>query len=375
MRRCYQLAVYGAALTVIAGGTVTLAAVDKTVHLEIDAQPRAVHTMGGHVRDALAAGGYVMQAHDIVAPRPQAAIHNGSHVVVHRARLLKLSVDGGAAREVWTTQPTVQAALADLGYSTQASSSVSRDQRLPLAPTSIEIRSPKRVMVRHDGTVTTLSTSAATVGQLLQDAGIGVGDLDRLSVPASSTIKAGQQIVVQRIQVTKVIQAQAIPFAVQRRTDAGLDIGTTTVVAPGARGSKEVTYSVVYVDGRATARTVVATKVTKWPTPRVMRVGTRAVTPQQIAAQQVAAHGWGSDQMNCLTLLWDHESGWRVDAANADSGAYGIPQALPGAKMSAAGADWQTNARTQIAWGLSYISGVYGTPCGAWGHELDVNWY
>lgn len=95
---------------------------------------------------------------------------------------------------------------------------------------------------------------------------------------------------------------------------------------------------------------------------------------QAIAQQMVAARGWGSDQFNCLVSLWNKESGWRVNAYNP-SGAYGIPQALPGSKMASAGADWQTNPATQITWGLNYIAGVYGTPCGAWGHSVANNWY
>ncbi|MDB6426550.1 transglycosylase SLT domain-containing protein [Curtobacterium sp. 20TX0008] len=95
---------------------------------------------------------------------------------------------------------------------------------------------------------------------------------------------------------------------------------------------------------------------------------------QEIAQQMVAARGWGSEQFNCLVSLWNKESGWRVNAYNP-SGAYGIPQALPGSKMATAGADWQTNPATQITWGLNYISGVYGTPCGAWGHSQSYNWY
>jgi hypothetical protein len=95
---------------------------------------------------------------------------------------------------------------------------------------------------------------------------------------------------------------------------------------------------------------------------------------QAIAQQLVAARGWGADQYNCLVSLWNKESGWRVNAYNP-SGAYGIPQALPGSKMATAGADWQTNPATQITWGLNYISGVYGTPCGAWGHSQSFNWY
>jgi hypothetical protein len=87
-----------------------------------------------------------------------------------------------------------------------------------------------------------------------------------------------------------------------------------------------------------------------------------------IAQAKVAELGWGSDQYDCLVSLWQKESGWNTFAANKSSGAYGIPQALPGKKMASAGADWQTNPATQISWGLSYISGRYSTPCGAWSY-------
>jgi hypothetical protein len=88
----------------------------------------------------------------------------------------------------------------------------------------------------------------------------------------------------------------------------------------------------------------------------------------------VAARGWSSMQYSCLVSLWNKESGWRVHAANP-SGAYGIPQALPGAKMASAGPDWQNSAHTQINWGLGYIASRYGTPCGAWAHSQATNWY
>lgn len=93
------------------------------------------------------------------------------------------------------------------------------------------------------------------------------------------------------------------------------------------------------------------------------------------AASAIGAYGWGDGEFNCLVLLWNRESGWRADAYNASSGAYGIPQSLPGSKMEAAGPDWRTNAATQINWGLMYISGRYGTPCAAWAHSEMVNWY
>jgi hypothetical protein len=85
--------------------------------------------------------------------------------------------------------------------------------------------------------------------------------------------------------------------------------------------------------------------------------------------------GWGLDQFACLNKLWNKESGWNHQAYNAASGATGIPQAVPGNKMSSAGADWQTNPATQIKWGLGYISGRYSTPCGAWQQSQAAGWY
>jgi hypothetical protein len=98
-------------------------------------------------------------------------------------------------------------------------------------------------------------------------------------------------------------------------------------------------------------------------------------TPQQIAQAMLSQFGWSSGQFSCLDPLWDRESGWDVYAYNAGSGAYGIPQALPGSRMASAGPDWQTSASTQIRWGLEYIQGTYGSPCAAWAHEEDDGWY
>ncbi len=82
----------------------------------------------------------------------------------------------------------------------------------------------------------------------------------------------------------------------------------------------------------------------------------------------------GTAQAIAYQMLWTRESGWRVNAANA-SGAYGIPQALPGSKMATAGSDWQTSASTQIKWGLGYIKERYGSPCNAWAFWEGHGWY
>lgn len=102
-----------------------------------------------------------------------------------------------------------------------------------------------------------------------------------------------------------------------------------------------------------------------------------AATAKAIARRKIGEHGWDDAQYQCLEQLWDRESGWRFDAENPTSGAYGIPQALPGGKMATAGDDWRTNAATQIQWGLDYIRDRYGTPCEAWDQwqSRDPHWY
>ena len=80
-------------------------------------------------------------------------------------------------------------------------------------------------------------------------------------------------------------------------------------------------------------------------------------------------------QYDCLNQLWIKESGWRWNAENRWSGAYGIPQALPGSKMRKAGSDWRTNPITQVRWGLGYVSGRYGSACAAWAFWKRNGWY
>jgi hypothetical protein len=128
------------------------------------------------------------------------------------------------------------------------------------------------------------------------------------------------------------------------------------------------------------ARKAAATKAraaTSSPPTRAATVAAPAPSgsPQQIAEAMLASFGWSSSQFSCLDPLWAHESGWSTTAYNAGSGAYGVPQALPGSRMAGAGPDWQTNAATQIRWGLEYIQGTYGSPCAAWDHEQATGWY
>lgn len=96
---------------------------------------------------------------------------------------------------------------------------------------------------------------------------------------------------------------------------------------------------------------------------------------QAIACALLPKYGFAISQMPALVKLWNKESGWNHKAANPSSGAYGIPQALPGSKMGTVASDWRTNPATQIKWGLGYIKGRYGSPNNAWAFWQAHNWY
>jgi hypothetical protein len=97
--------------------------------------------------------------------------------------------------------------------------------------------------------------------------------------------------------------------------------------------------------------------------------------PRDLARALMPQFGMSSSEFGCLDNIWSQESGWNVHAANPSSSAYGIPQALPGSKMSSAGPNWEDNAETQIRWGLGYIRDRYGSACGAWSFKSGHGWY
>jgi hypothetical protein len=155
------------------------------------------------------------------------------------------------------------------------------------------------------------------------------------------------------------IRAVAAQYAVAQRTAAQQRLA---IKAAAARAAAERAAAVLApADAAATAAAASQSPA-------------RSGSPQQIAEAMLGSFGWSSSQFACLDPLWARESGWSVTAENP-SGAYGIPQALPAAKMASAGPDWQTSAATQIKWGLGYIKGTYGSPCAAWAHEQATGWY
>lgn len=382
MHRSIKLGLYSLVLAGLIGGTAAWVDAGKAVDLRIDGQDRRIHTTAANVRGALAAAHIAVGAHDLVAPDLSSSVADGGHIVVSRGHLLHLDVDG-RARDIWVNADSVDEALTQLGYGTQNLVSVSRSKRLDAGTTQLSINSPKRIAFKVGGKLVRVLSAGPTVYQAITDSGLFLAPNDRLSVAGTSAVRDNEIVTIQRVTYGRAVQQVSVPFATVQQEDPNSFAGTNSVLTEGKPGVNQVTYQLVYVDGKLAGRVPLRTTVLSPPISQRMWVGSKTVptgsaipagAAQQIAAGMVTARGWGNDQFSCLVSLWSKESGWRTDAANA-SGAYGIPQSLPGSKMSSAGADWQTSASTQITWGLNYISGVYGTPCVAWAHSQATNWY
>lgn len=369
-------------LALVVGATTAFAGLHKTVSIEVDGEARTVTTFGRTVGDVLATEGVALGAHDVVLPAAGALVADEGTVVVRRAREVVVEVDG-EERTVWTTAETVGDVVAELGLRGEMRTSASRSAAVGRSP--LAVATPKTVHVAADGTTTAVRTSALTVADALREAGVVLGAYDRTSVPLDATAVDGLVVLVDRVQTEVRSERTTQPFETVREDDPQLLVGAEVVRSAGVEGERVVTFRAHLVDGVEVGRTVLFETVVRQPVAQVLRVGTMTAPPpsapvdpgtaRAIALEMVLARGWGEDQFSCLDALWSKESGWNVTAENRSSGAYGIPQALPGSKMGSVADDWRTNATTQITWGLGYIGNRYGTPCAAWAHSQARNWY
>ena len=224
-------------------------------------------------------------------------------------------------------------------------------------------------------------TRATTVAEFLEEKNITLGDNDYLSVAQQQNITAGMNIELWREGKQTVTVEEEVAFEVEKVQDANRDVGYREVKTAGVNGKRNATYEIEMKNGQEVSRTEIASVTTEAAQKQVEIIGAKLPTPtnpseaQALGKQMMLAAGFGEDQWGCLYNLWMRESSWRTTAGNVSSGAYGIPQSLPASKMAAFGDDYLTNPRTQIAWGLNYIKGRYGTPCGAWSSFQAKGWY
>ncbi len=365
----------------LVGSTYGLTAAHKTVTIDDDGQIRHVSAYGSTVGDVLRFQGIDVVRGDEVTPAANAKVHDGATIVVRSARQVTLEVDG-EERTFTTNALTVGDLISALGARGDgAVATASRSAELGREP--VRVSTQKTVTIAVDGVILPYTTTQASVHDVLAEVGITLGDADTTSVPLGAAAVDGMVVQVLRGSTGADTVTEVIPFTTETVEEPALPQGYRRVRTTGRAGEAVTTYATRSLEGAEVERTVLSREVTREPRNEVVVVGTMdpatvVVTPgtaKATAQALMAERGWGDDQFACLDKLWTKESGWRVNAENSSSGAYGIPQALPGSKMASAGEDWRTSAATQITWGLGYIAGRYGTPCDAWAHSMSTGWY
>lgn len=414
-RRRWPLVAGLSAAAIVASGSVAFAQAQKTVTLDVDGTSKTITTYSGSVAGMLESQGVRLGERDLVAPGADAKLSDGDEIVVRYARQVTMT-DGKAERDVWVTVTDASEALTTLaergGDVALVASRAGDRASLPLrlnddGPVAVVADGKTRVVEDHSASVDNVLSgleveldkddlvSVAPVASLARDKAI-----DKKAARSADRAGADVAIQVQRVETKKITQRFDVDFDTRtvQDEDRYADEGDL-VRSEGKQGVRTRIVLHRTVDGEVVHRKELSEKVTKKPVDRVIVEGTKerpveepveetsaeptseTTTPvpsgsvKEIAQEMAAARGWTGEEWTCLDLLWERESGWNYQAANPSSGAYGIPQALPGSKMGTAGSDWATNPATQIEWGLGYIADRYGTPCGAWGHSESVGWY
>ncbi|HWH28170.1 MAG TPA: ubiquitin-like domain-containing protein [Mycobacteriales bacterium] len=278
LRRPAVLVVQALVLLALLAGTVAWTLTGTTVALAVDGEVQEVDLRGGTVADVLEAADLTVGEHDSLVPSADTPVEDGDRVVLRRGRPLTLTVDG-EERTVWVTALSVEEALGQLDLRQSGLFlSASRSRSIPLDGLSLDIRTPKALKIVADGQTRPVTSAAANVGAAVAEAGITLGQHDRVTPGAAAPLTPGLTILVQRVKIEQVTEQVAVPAPVERREDPDLAKGTTRVIEAGSAGLARRTTEVTYVDGTVESRKVVAEQRLREPTTRIVAVGTKAVT-------------------------------------------------------------------------------------------------
>ncbi|NNM46707.1 DUF348 domain-containing protein [Knoellia sp. DB2414S] len=345
--------VQGAVVTALAVGTVGVSQLDKTVTLSVDGKTSTVHAFSGDVKDILEKKNIKVGEHDVVAPSPGTPLADGQKIVVRYGRKLTVTVDG-ATREYWTTATTVDAALAELGIrADSAKLSTSRSMSLGRDGLALSVTTPKAVTVKADGKNRQVTTTGATVGDVLAELGITKDSDDRVKPALDTKVTKGLGIAVQRVTVSQLKDTQAIARTVTRKSDSSLFVGQSKTVKAGSDGAKVVTYKITKVDGKVESKKAVGTQVTQQPVAQVIAVGTKkkpvaaAPKPSTSSTKPSAGNTSGAGINLSNAAMWDRiaqcESGgnWSINTGN---GYYGGLQFDYGSWLANGGDDFAPRA-------------------------------
>jgi uncharacterized protein YabE (DUF348 family) len=301
--RTWLVGLVGAVVAAVAFTTVGYSALTNTVTLSIDGKERTVRTFGDDVRGALASEGIDLRTRDIVVPSPDSPVHDGSRITVLFSKPLDVSVDG-VAHTYWTTATQVSTALDQLGIRyAGAELSASRGASIERGGMSLRITTPKAVTVKLGrAKAHKVVVAAASVKDLLAKVGATYDDNDIVKPRLDKPVLEGQRIVLTKVRIKKVhIAREKVAPPVTERKDSSLFVGDRETVRTGKPGVRDVTYRVVFHNGKLFRRVVLSQDVLTAAVPSIVSVGTRTVPDGSVwdrIAQCESGGNWAANTGN-----------------------------------------------------------------------------
>ncbi len=139
---------------------------------------------------------------------------------------------------------------------------------------TIRIEKAVNVELEIDGKTKAILTNADRIEEMFSEEGIQLSKEDKISPAKEEKIKNGLKIVVTRINTKIEKKIESIQFATEIRKNNSLKDGHKQVVQEGTTGEKEVNIKVIYENGKEVSRAVVAEKVIKNPSNKIVAMGT-----------------------------------------------------------------------------------------------------
>jgi uncharacterized protein YabE (DUF348 family) len=304
-------------------GLVAFVGNNKTITLNVDGKVTSVQTFGGTVGQVVKSASLELKPADRVSPAIDATVQNGTVINVNQAKEVKVSLDG-SEKTVNTTAQDVEDLVTELGVASASSVSVPKDAQLAVAGSFVSISTPKSVSIVADGKVQAATTTAATVGKVLEDASLTLGANDRSSQPANAPVVNNMVIKVSRVDTGQTaVTSEEVAFKTETVESAELLKGEKEVTQAGSAGKVEKTYKLVLVDGREASRTLVTESVTAQPVTEKITVGTKPKPVAQAAPAASAGANTGAAAPAMMNeAMWDKiaqcESGgnWSINSGN-----------------------------------------------------------
>ncbi len=320
---------------VLAGGALTAASLDKSVTLTVDGQTSSTTTYAATVGDVLQANGIELGERDLVFPSADTALSDGSNIEVQYARKVILLVDGKPT-EFYTTATTLDGALAaaELRGLDAAAFSVSRSAGIGREGLTVDVRTPKQVSLKVGGKSTKVTTTAATVADLLAERNLTVGATDRLKPAATTAVTDKQKVTLDRVTIKTRTVNEKVGYGTVKTKSKSMYVGQSKVTKAGKNGKATVTYEYTTVNGGDATKKVLKRVVIVAPKSQKVTVGTK----------QVADGGKGGGLNLARAAMWDRiakcESGgrWHINTGN---GYYG--------GLQFANASWRAMGGTDFA--------------------------